>query len=75
MQEELEGPPIDYAQLKKDDNIANSLNIRIKQGTPAGNIQSTVPAEKGAKKEKEIVFKLVQKGKKPVLAEAAKSAE
>jgi len=59
MIEEAEGPVIDYVQLKKDDNIANSLNIRIKQGTPAGNIQSTVPLEKGAKKEKEIVFKLV----------------
>jgi len=38
MQEEAEGPVIDYVQLKKDDNIANSLNTRIKQGTPAGNI-------------------------------------
>jgi len=68
----MEGPPIDYVQLKKDDDIANSLEKRIKQGSPAGNIQSTVPAEK---KDKELVFKLSQKGKKPVLAEVAKSAE
>jgi len=59
MQEKIDGPPIDYAQLKKDDNIANALERRIKQGTPAGNIQSTVPVDKTAKKEKEVVFKLV----------------
>jgi hypothetical protein len=30
MQEKMDGPPIDYAQLKKDDSIANSLERRIK---------------------------------------------
>ena len=72
MEEKINGPLIDYAQLKKDDQISNSLENRIKMGNPPGNVMNVIPVDK-KNKSAEVVFKLVQKGKKPVLAEVAKS--